>query len=79
MNRLTITVAASAESPLINPALVVENWRGPAKVTVISNGAKSDVLVRKGIEHNLDGNSLVLFLPFHTSEQTQIQIDPVVE
>lgn len=76
MTRLSIVVAATSENPLVNPAFVVENWNGTAGVTVITKGVKSTVSARMGNVHNLDGDSLVVYLPFQSNEQAQIEIDP---
>jgi hypothetical protein len=72
---LTLKLMASESSPLVNPAFVIENWNGAAKVTVGSKGAKSDTPVRIGYIHHLEGDSLVLYLEMTSSKETQIRID----
>ncbi|MGB7549372.1 MAG: LamG domain-containing protein [Terracidiphilus sp.] len=74
--RLVLALDASADSPLVNPAFVVENWNGAAKVTVVSKGVKSDVPVHIGYVQHLSGDTLILFLPVQSQQPTQIRIDP---
>jgi hypothetical protein len=76
LGRLTIRVSSAQDSPLVNPAFVVEDWNTPARVTVSIDGKKVDVPVRLGIEHHLEGDSLVLFLKFQSTRLVQIEIDP---
>lgn len=78
-NRLAIELAASAATPLVNPAFVIENWIGAATVMVTENGKKSDVAVRTGSEHHLDGDSLVVYLPLQSTQPVQIRIDPAAK
>ncbi|HEX4007383.1 MAG TPA: LamG domain-containing protein [Acidobacteriaceae bacterium] len=76
---LVVAVDANAESPLVNPAFVVEHWSSSAKVSVTLAGKRSDVAARTGIEHHLDGDSLVVYLPFEATQPVQIRIDAVPE
>jgi hypothetical protein len=80
VSRLTLAVAATDVSPLANPAFVIENWSRSATITVTQNGRRiSDLAAQTGIEHHLDGDSLVVYLPFHATQQTQVQIDPAAK
>jgi hypothetical protein len=76
---LVLAVTASAESPLFDPAFVVENWNGTARITLTMHGKKSDVAARTGIEHHLNGNSLVIYLPVQATQPVQIRIEPAAE
>ena len=49
---VTITLAATHESPLVNPALVVENCDGQAKVRVNGKAIIGKDFVRAGLSHN---------------------------
>jgi len=51
-----ITLSASATTPLVNPAFVIEGWRGEAQAEVVG----SDVAVTLG--HERDGRDLVAWL-----------------
>jgi hypothetical protein len=77
---LTLKLAASAESPLHNPAFVIENWSEPARVTVSTKNAKLAGSIRIGYLHRLEGDCLVLFLmDINTTEETEVRVDPVVK
>jgi hypothetical protein len=77
--RLTIHFSGSEQSPLVNPVLVLENWKTAAKVAVLIDGKKADIPVRSGIEHHLEGDSVVLFLKLESTHPVQIEIDPTKE
>ncbi len=74
--RLVLALDANADSPLVNPAFIVENWNGPAKITVVSKGLEFDVRVDIGYVQHLGGDSLILFLPVQSHQPLQIRIDP---
>lgn len=66
--KLEITFAASASSPLVNPALVIRNWGG-AGATVSVNGkplAASDGL-RLGVRQTLAGTDLLVWLEWSST------------
>jgi len=72
---LHLKLDASPESPLINPAIVVQNWPEGAVATVEVAGRKLNPAdVRIGIEEELNGNNLVVFLKLESSEPTEIKI-----
>ena len=73
---LTLSISANANSPLVNPAFVIENWSGLATVSVSSNGAKVSSPAHIGYAHHLEGDCLIIFLEYSSSEETQVQIDP---
>jgi hypothetical protein len=76
---LTLKIAASELSPLVNPAFVIENWNGPAKVTISSKGAKLGGPIHIGYLHRLEGDSLVLFCDLNSGAETQVTVDPAVK
>jgi hypothetical protein len=55
---------------------VIENWSGLATVSVSSNGAKVSSPAHIGYAHHLEGDCLIIFLEYSSSEETQVQIDP---
>lgn len=76
---LALTIAASTSSPLVNPAFVVENWSGPARVSVAINGKRAEVAARTGIESHLDGDSLVIYLPIQETQPLLLKVDPAAK
>lgn len=73
---LTLEISASAESPLVNPAFVIENWSGPAKISVTSKHAQVNSPVHVGYVHHLEGDCLIVFLELTSTDETHVQIDP---
>jgi hypothetical protein len=69
-----LTLKGSKSSPVINPAIIVKNWN--------SNGAKILVNGKKasnskvGINHQLDGDDLVLYIALKEEVQVNITILP---
>jgi hypothetical protein len=74
---LTITLAASRERPLVNPALVVENWDGQAGVRVNGKAVSGKDSVRFGVSHNDSVTALIVWLRLDATSETVIQLDPV--
>lgn len=60
---LEFELAASEESPLVNPAFVIKNW-GEKDITLKINGdkVKRGKYVRFGHRHTLEGSDLVIWL-----------------
>lgn len=57
---LEFELKGSKDNPIVNPAFIIESWAGEnAEVLVDGNPAKD---ARIGINHELDGNDLVIFL-----------------
>ena len=67
-NRATITLNGSAESPLVNPAVVIRNWQGGTRVT----GAN----VRTGRVQKLEGSDLVIFIETQSTGTVRINVEP---
>jgi hypothetical protein len=74
---VVLAIDASAGSPLFNPAIVVEKWNGAARVSVWVHGRKTEVATRMGVEHHLEGDSLILYLPLAATQAVQIRIEPL--
>jgi hypothetical protein len=66
-----ITLRATAESPVVNPALIVRNWNGGARVLV--NGEPQG---RIGQVFRLEGTDLVVWLELEATRPLRIQINP---
>jgi hypothetical protein len=73
---LAIRISGTAEHPLVNPAFVVDHWSSPATVRVELDGKKAEVPVRLGIEHHLDGDSLVVYLELTATSPVLVNIQP---
>jgi len=73
---LAIKISSSAERPLVNPAFIVDHWNESARVRVNLDGKETDIPVRLGIEHHLDGDSLVAYLEFIATGPVAITIEP---
>jgi hypothetical protein len=73
---LTIRISSTAERPLVNPAFIVDRWSTPATVRVDLDGKAANIPVRQGIEHHLDGDSLVIYLELTATSPVLVRIDP---
>ncbi len=62
-----IRLKGSSQSPVLNPAILVESWNGAA-ARVLVNGRELEG-VRVGINRTLEGSDLIVFIPI-TSEST---------
>jgi hypothetical protein len=72
---LTVELNSSADRPLVNPAFVIEQWSGPARIQVTTGGKSIDVPVRLGIEHHLEGDNAVIFVEMTTTQPVKIKIE----
>ena len=70
---LVITIEASKDRPLVNPAFVIENWTGNADVRLDGRPAKS---VRMGASHSIEQDNLVLWMPMNATDRTRIRLEP---
>jgi len=70
---LTCKLAASAESPVVNPALVIKGWgQSDAAVKVGSR----DVEVRVGHNLTLDGTDLVVWIRVESDDPVEVTLSP---
>jgi hypothetical protein len=69
--RARITLRATAESPIVNPALIVRNWSGGARVRV--NGKPG---ARIGQIHRLEETNLVVWIEIESRQTVRIEIEP---
>ncbi len=72
---LSVKIAASADSPLYNPAILVENW-GDAKAIVKLNGKalKDGKDFRQGLVERMDNTHLVIWLNRKGPQPVEIEI-----
>ena len=73
---LSIRFAATPEHPLVNPAIVIAGWNPSAKASVSVDGKKTNLPVRFGIEHHLDGDTAVVYIEMKSSSPIEIAIAP---
>ncbi len=66
--KLALTLEASSESPVVNPAFVIKDWGdSPARIT--STGKKFSARdVRTGLTHKLESTDLVVWLRIETTQ-----------
>jgi hypothetical protein len=70
-----LKLQGSKESPIINPAFYVKNWNAKgAKVRV--NGQET-TNSRVGINHELEGDDLAVFLFINTTSPVNLSVEPV--
>ncbi len=71
---IELTLKGSKESPVINPAIIVKNWKSKgAKVFV--NG-KENTNCKVGINHQLHGDDLVIYIPLEEFVPVKITLEP---
>jgi hypothetical protein len=71
--KVEITLLGSKDSPVINPAFYIKNWNSDgAKILV--NGKETKC--RIGINHELDGTDVVIFIPVNETKTETITIMP---
>ncbi len=71
-----VTLRGSQASPLVNPALVIENWSGAASVQVLGH-AQIDSSIRTGAASNIESRSLVVWCPLEETGEIHLRIEPV--
>ena len=71
---LSVKIAATAESPLVNPCFTVRNWGHPGPARVNLTGAKAKE-IRQGVITDTDGTqTLVVWLDLTTTSDVTITI-----
>jgi len=76
---LTFTLAASDNSPVFNPALVIENWGtiGDPLLVVDGQKIKRGKNFRFGYRHKLDGTDLIVWIKMQSTKPVKVTITPV--
>jgi hypothetical protein len=72
---LTIRISSTAERPLVNPVFIVDHWSTPVSVRVDLDRKEPVIPVRQGIEHHLDGDSMVVYLELTATSPVVITIE----
>jgi hypothetical protein len=74
---LSVELGGSAESPVVNPALLVRGWgSGLPRITIDGRPAPLGPLVRAGLLHNLDGEDLIVWIRKESEAPVRIVLTP---
>lgn len=74
---LDITLAGSAESPILNPAFVVKNWGSLApKLAVDGEDLPRGRAFRVGHRQTLDGTDLIIWIKTETQSSLSLRLEP---
>lgn len=73
--QLHLSLQASADSPLVNPAFVIHNW-GESAPKLLLNGKSvtRGPEFRYGMLRTMDGTDLVVWLKLESERPTQLQL-----
>jgi len=72
-----ITLRASAESPLVNPAIVIRNWGlSPARVEIDGQPVPAGHDMRMGSVHRLESDDLVVWIRKDATAPLRITVAP---
>jgi len=73
---LSLTFSAKPDSPLVNPALVIEGWgRAPARLTLDGRTLEPEVDFKLGYRQTLAGEDLIVWLPHESTSAANLQIE----
>lgn len=74
-NSLELILNASAESPLINPAVIIKNW-GNRRASLLINGKniKQEEDFKQGIRKSLEGDDLILWIRLDSKNPVEISL-----
>jgi hypothetical protein len=74
---LQVTLRASGESPVVNPALVIRNWGlSPARVEIDGQPVPAGKDLRIGSVHRLEGDDLVVWIRKDAAAPLRITVAP---
>jgi hypothetical protein len=71
-----LTFAASAASPLFDPAVVVRNWDGGARLKIDGKPVAWGKEARMGVVERLDRTDLVVWLEKQTEKPMRLELSP---
>nr|WP_299382875.1 hypothetical protein [Allomuricauda sp.] len=74
---LSLTLEGSNDSPIVDPAIVVGNWKGGEDLSLSMNGNRlqKGKDYRVGISKTLRGNDLILWLDMESDQSIEIQVE----
>ena len=77
-SELTLELAASTESPAINPALVIKGWgERAAELTLNGNKVERGKDFRLGHSHGLEGTDLIVWIRTESMRPIKLTLSPV--
>jgi hypothetical protein len=78
--RLDFEIAATDDSPIVNPAFVIKNWGSfKAKLTIDGRAIEEGKNFRQGIYDRLEGRDLIVWLKTESTKPMEISLLPVVD
>ena len=80
LSALDVSLAATSDSPVVNPAFVVKNW-GTAQPELQVNGKKllPGRDFRAGYEHSLRQSSLIIWLRIESTQPLRISLSAAAD
>ena len=73
---LTVTWHADPDSPLVNPALVIQGWTTDARLRIDGKDKEPSDILRVGHERHLDGDDLVIWMEMESTRFVTMEISP---
>ena len=70
----SITLHGSKQSPILNPAIVIEDWQGKATISVKVGSMDTRGEVKTGYVKELEQTKLIAFLPLSSGEDVTITV-----
>ena len=74
---LSITLQASSDSPIVNPAIVVRNWDAGVEIRVNGKPMVPGKSLRLGFAQRLEGCDLIIWLQAEAHEPVRIELEPM--
>ena len=75
----TVTLRASPDSPIVNPALLIRNWDANARIRINGEPASQAGQVRLGHVNRLSGTDLVIWIELRSIIPVRIELEPESE
>ncbi len=73
---LELAIKASAESPLINPAIIIKNWgRDLAQVKIDDTLMEQGKKIRQGIRSTAQSEDLIIWLELESAGEIRISLE----
>jgi hypothetical protein len=75
---LEFEIAASEDSPVVNPAFVIKNWgRSDAKLKINGKRVNRGKVFRFGHNHRLEGSDLIVWVKAEAAKPTGFSLSPI--
>ncbi len=72
--QVDLTLEASDQSPMVNPAFVIKNWGDFPATVRIGRKRPEETVVRTGLVHRLDGTDLVIWVRAESTHPIRLSI-----